>query len=201
MLDDQNIRNDITSQTLLSFTVPKFEEERRLRTQLLMAEKEILRLKEELKKYKNQRPGEEDDILKHDNYVQNYIEKEVIKRMDNLPEIDGSLKKENLLLKKELTGLQRSKDLLLYEMEGLSKDEEINRLRRILLAYQRKEAKTYPTYSKRDDDPGFRGKYMLVHLMNRRFDRDLMQYLFKIWRFKYLLKTTIRMKSKFNQEA
>ena len=46
LLEDANTRNDITSQTMASFRIPKFEEEKSLRTKLLLLENENLRLKD-----------------------------------------------------------------------------------------------------------------------------------------------------------
>jgi hypothetical protein len=48
LLEDASKRNDITSQTFASFRVPKFEEEKALRSKLLMLENENLRLKDQL---------------------------------------------------------------------------------------------------------------------------------------------------------
>lgn len=48
LLEDANKRNEITSQTFASFRVPKFEEEKALRSKLLLLENENLRLKDQL---------------------------------------------------------------------------------------------------------------------------------------------------------
>ena len=49
---------------------------------------------------------------------------------------------------------------------------------------------------KADDRLCYKEKCDLVELMNRRFDQDLVKYLFTIWRLRFMLKKTIRMKGK-----
>lgn len=82
-------------------------------------------------------------------------------------------------------------------MNGLEKDGEILRLRKIVEEYRRKENKTTASYNKKTDDPDFNEKCLIVKKMNKRFDLDSRRYMFAIWRLKFLLKRTMRLKGKF----
>lgn len=107
----------------------------------------------------------------------------------------GALKPENDLLKRELHDMKRSKEAMVFEHGGLKKDREILRLKGVVKEYKRLENKSFPTYRKQVDDPVFIKNVTIVHKMNARFDKDLMKYLFSIWRLKFMLKRTIRLKS------
>ena len=189
-MEDANKRNEITTQTLSAFRVPKFEDEKALRTRLLMAENENRRLKDELNDLIAKTSKVPDNMLFS---TKDETERKMLQKMIDLK---TDMKAENSLMRRELHDIMRSKEAMIYENEGLTKDQEINRLRRILQEYMRKENKRHPTYSKRDDDPDFNEKCLIVKMMNKRFDKDLMKYLFAIWRLKFLLKRTLRLKGK-----
>ena len=111
-----------------------------------------------------------------------------------MTELRDTMKSENLLLRDEIKGLQRSKEATLYEIDNLQAQEEIVQLRKIIEEYRRKETKHTATYNKKTDDPDFNEKCRIVKLMNKRFDGDMQRYLFAIWRLKFLVKRTIRLK-------
>ena len=75
-----------------------------------------------------------------------------------MSELSDTMKAENRLLKTELRDIQRSKEVTLYEMDHLGKEEEILRLKKIVMEYRRKENKSSASYNKKTDDPDFNEK-------------------------------------------
>lgn len=203
LIEDERRKNEISAQSFARLSAPNFNEEKALRIRMLQLEHDNSRLKIELRELQERLKTaySEYDNLGNDLQMAGLSNRKPTAK--SIEVVDASriraardgLKCENCGLRRELRDMKLSKEAMIFEHEGLNKDKEILRLRAIIAEYQRLENRKTPTYSKTIDDDNFIRIMQIVRKMNARFDNDLKKYLFAIWRLKFLLKRTIRLKS------
>ena len=99
------------------------------------------------------------------------------------------------LWKREYDRLAKNKELLLYEGDGLKKDDEILRLRGIVEEYKRSK-RGPPNIFKHNGEGAFYPKAKtLIAALNARFTRESVRSQFLLWKFKFLFKRSLKLKA------